>query len=174
MDDVAFRRGQQAGSIVSEIVEIGAGGYSVGRQLANALIEVRLTEVAAIGRIVAIARVVELPGACDNQMPAFRIGEGANTPGGEGRHSRRDCMDHANLGFPMAMSEGRQCEAVHPATNGNRESFVAGDCLGEPLVAVDRSHSNVPPSVSRFSRRRASRLSPARSSFSAFAVISPS
>ena len=42
MDDVAFRRGQQAGSIVSWIVEIGAGGYCVRRQLANALIEIRL------------------------------------------------------------------------------------------------------------------------------------
>src|SRR5271163_3446886 len=174
MDDVAFRRGQQARSIVSEIVKVGAGGYSVRRQLANALIEVRLAKVTAIGRIVAIASVVELPSACDNQMPAFRVGEGANTPGGEGRHSRRDRVDHANLGFPMAMSEGRQCEAVHPATHRNGESFVAGDCLGEPLVALDRTHSKVPPSVSRFSRRRASRLSPTRSSFSTFAEISPS
>ena len=28
-------------------------------------------------------------------------------------------MDDANLGFPMAMGEGRQCEAVHPATHRN-------------------------------------------------------
>src|ERR1700719_1597154 len=103
----------------------GAGGYCVRRQLANALIEIRLTKVTAIDRIVAIASVVELPSACDNQMPAFRVGEGANTPGGEGRHSRRDRMDHANLGFPMAMSEGRQGEAVPPATHPNGHASVA-------------------------------------------------
>jgi hypothetical protein len=136
MDHFMFCRGQQPGPIFSEVVQIGAGGDNVGRKLANTLVEVRLAKVAPIKGIVAIANVVKLPSAGNDQMPAFLFGGYVDPVSGRGRHSRRNRMDDAYLGLPETMSEGRQSEAVYAAAHRH------GKPLWRPIASASRLSSS--------------------------------
>ncbi len=65
----------EAGPVLAEIIEVGAGHDLAGSHRADRAVEVGLAEEAAVDRIGAVARVGELAGVDDPQGPALIVGE---------------------------------------------------------------------------------------------------
>ena len=95
MDHAALGRGLQAGPIIAEIVQVGAGRDGALGDRAYAIVEVGLAEVAAVNRVGAVARVLELPGIGHGERPTLAFGMGADAGRGMRRDGGRDGVKHA-------------------------------------------------------------------------------
>src|SRR5271166_191232 len=192
MADAVTPGGLKPRAVFAKIVHVGAGDDLRRRPGRDRLVKIGLAEEAAVDRVRAVTRVGQFGRIDDFKPPshARRLARHAlrrlGWNGGRGR------MDHLRRVWRRAVRDGRKRHAVDAAAHrdGDRPGLPeeifeirqdrlhgALDGPGPGVVAHHRECGSVWSlwdSTRRLRRRRAAKLSPPTSSFSALALVFPS